>query len=191
MKHALAILPALLACAPPPAMANEDHEPMARALVAEALYGDLHRSMVLETISAQNETPIDTSAASILELERQWSRDRLEGGGTLLSSVDQSALSTYLRTLKAESDGLYTEILVTDALGFLVGQSDVATDYYQGDERKYLMTYPVGPGTVFVDLVEYDASVQRIQSQVSFTIVDPDNGESIGVATVGIDGDRL
>ena len=191
MKHALAILPVLLASVSMPAAANEDHVPMARALVAEALYGDIHRSVVLEAIAIQNENPMDTSAASILELERQWSRDRLEGGGTLLSSVDQSALSTYLRTLKAESDGLYTEILVTDARGFLVGQSDVATDYYQGDERKYLMTYPVGPGTVFVDLVEYDASVQRIQSQVSFPIVDPDSGEAIGVVTVGIDGDRL
>ena len=75
--------------------------------------------------------------------------------------------------------------------GFLVGQSDIATDYYQGDERKYLLTYPNGAGEVFVDLVEYDASVQAIQSQVSFTIVDPETDEPIGAATVGLNGNML
>ena len=190
--RSLAHLPLLLALAAPVAVAyDEDHAPMARALVAEALHGDLHRPLVLDAVAAQNAREMGTGGAAILELERQWSREKLEGGGPLLASVDQNALSTYLRTLKAESDGLYTEILVMDSRGFLVGQSDIATDYFQGDERKYLLTFPAGPKAVFVDLIEYDASVQAIQSQVSFTLSDPDTGEPVGVATVGINGTML
>jgi len=159
--------------------------------VAEGLYDDLHRDIVVAAIAGQNERQIDKSSAAILTVEQRWSQEKREGGGALLASVDQNALSTYLRTLKAEAEGLYTEILVMDKRGFLVGQSDIALDYYQGDERKYLLTFPIGAGEVFVDLVEYDASVQAIQSQVSFTIVDPETDEPIGAATVGLNGNML
>jgi len=174
-----------------PAVADEDYEPMARALVTEILYGDLHRPFVIEAIRAQNERDIDTDDAAIVEFEQQWYRESLDGYGPLISQVDQNSVSTYLRTLKAQSDALYTELLVMDKRGFLVAQSDIATDYFQGDERKFLLTFPRGAGEIFVDLVAYDASVQAIQSQVSFTIVDPDTGEPIGAATVGVNGDKL
>ncbi len=147
-----------------PAVADEDHAPMARAIVAETLYSDLHRDIVVAAIVEQNERQIEKSAAAILKIEQQWSQEKREGGGALLASVDQSTVSTYLRTLKAEAEGLYTEILLMDKHGFLVGQSD---------------------------LVEYDASVQAIQSQVSFTIVDPETDEPIGAATVGLNGNML
>lgn len=174
-----------------PAVADEDHEPMARELVAERLLPDMHRDIVIEALIEQNSREIESHDRAIIKLEGQWRSEKRDGGGPLIYSVDQSKTSTYLRTLKAESGGLYTELLVMDRRGFLIGQSDIASDYFQGDERKYLMTFPVGPGTVFVDLVEYDHSVQAIQSQVSFPILDPESGEPIGVATVGLNGSML
>jgi hypothetical protein len=46
---------------------------------------------------------------------------------------------------------MITEMFVMDAKGLNVGQSDVTSDYWQGDEAKWQKTYGAGPGVVFVD----------------------------------------
>jgi hypothetical protein len=78
-----------------------------------------------------------------------------------------------------------------DAKGLNVGQSDVTSDYWQGDEAKWQKTYGAGSGVVFVDGVEEDESTQALQSQASVTISDPETGEPIGAITVGINLDML
>jgi len=68
-----------------------------------------------------------------------------------------------------------------------VALSDVTSDYWQGDEAKWQMTYGEPAGTVHLGDVELDESTQTYQSQVSFPIFDPETGEGIGAVTVGVD----
>ena len=78
-----------------------------------------------------------------------------------------------------------------DAKGLNVGQSDVTSDYWQGDEDKWQRTYPVGPDALLIGEVEQDESTQRFQTQVSLSVVDPADGAVIGAVTVGIDVETL
>ena len=77
-----------------------------------------------------------------------------------------------------------------DAKGLNVGQSDVTSDYWQGDEAKFQKSFGAGAGAVFVDEAEKDESTQMLQSQASMTIVD-ETGAPIGAITVGINLDKL
>src|SRR3546814_1455058 len=76
-----------------------------------------------------------------------------------------------------------------DNRGLNVGQSDVTSDYWQGDEAKWQKSYQGGADAIFVDEVEMDESTQTFQSQVSMPIVDPATGEVIGAITVGVNVD--
>jgi hypothetical protein len=78
-----------------------------------------------------------------------------------------------------------------DNKGLNVGQSDVTSDYWQGDEAKWQKTYSVGPAAVFVDKIEQDESTQKFQTQVSISVVDPAGGAVIGAVTVGLDVEML
>ena len=78
-----------------------------------------------------------------------------------------------------------------DNKGLNVGQSDVTSDYWQGDEAKWKKTFLVGPNAVFIDKVEEDESTQQFQSQVSLSIVDPATNIVIGAITIGIDVEVL
>jgi hypothetical protein len=102
-----------------------------------------------------------------------------------------SAASKILKRLKAAHPDTVTEVLVMDNRGLNVGQSDVTSDYMQGDESKWQKTYAVGAGAIFIDEVEFDESTQKFQSQISATISDPATGEPIGAITVGLNIESL
>ena len=84
-----------------------------------------------------------------------------------------------------------TEIFVMDNKGLNVGQSDITSDFWQGDEAKWQKTFQAAPKTMFVDEVEMDDSTQRFQTQISIAITDPDTGENIGAVTIGVDAEGL
>ena len=109
----------------------------------------------------------------------------------MTKAVLGNELSAYLKKVKAESEGLYTEIFVMDNKGLNVGQSDVTSDYWQGDEAKWQKTYSVGPNTIHVGKVSTDESSQALKSQLSMTISDPATGKAIGAITVGVNVEML
>ena len=146
---------------------------------------------VVEAIKAQNAENASLAQGDIDALDQKW-RAGVDGGATaMIAEVLGNSLSGFLRDKQMASNGVITEIFVTDDKGLNVGQSDVTSDYWQGDEAKWQKTYGSGGEAVFVDGVEQDESTQMLQSQASFTIVDPETGQPIGAATVGINLDKL
>jgi hypothetical protein len=95
--------------------------------------------------------------------------------------------SKYLAGVQAESAGLFTEIFATDAMGLNAAQSTVTSDYWQGDEDKFTLSFGAGADAVALGEVEQDESTQTFQSQVSITITDPATGAPIGSITAGVD----
>ena len=77
-----------------------------------------------------------------------------------------------------------------DNKGLNVGQSDMTSDYMQGDEAKWQKTFSQGAGVMFIDEVEFDESSKAFQSQASVTIVD-ESGKPIGAITVGVNVEKL
>ena len=184
------IATALLVSASPLLAANEHVEPM-KQIGKTKVAAWLNNSAVVEAIKAQNAKNASLAQPDIDKLDKEWRAEVKSGGGKLTNSVLSNALSSYLKKVKADSHGLYTEIFVMDNKGLNVGQSDVTSDYWQGDEAKWQKTFKMGPQAVHVGGVKTDESTQTLQSQLSLPVVDPASGQVIGAVTVGVNVEQL
>ncbi|WP_417686478.1 hypothetical protein [Roseibium sp.] len=146
---------------------------------------------VIEAVKAQNGMTAGYDQAKIDELDKAWRAETEAADQPMIDQVLDNALSSYLAELQGNSDGLFTEIFVMDAKGLNVGQSDVTSDYWQGDEAKWKETYLVGKDAVHVGDLEEDESTQQLQSQVSVPVTDPQTGENIGAVTFGVNVESL
>jgi hypothetical protein len=146
---------------------------------------------VISAVKAQNEVTGSYDQAKIDELDGQWRTEADSIDQPLIDEVLDRPVSGYLADAQEASGGLFTEIFVMDAKGLNVGQSDVTSDYWQGDEAKWQETYPVGKGAVHISELEQDDSTQILQSQVSVPVIDPDTGAAIGAVTFGVNVNNL
>jgi len=146
---------------------------------------------VIQAVKAQNAKHAGLSQTDIDNMDKDWRAQTDASSKPMIDAVLANALSTFLRQQKDGSQGLVTEVFVMDNRGLNVGQSDVTSDYWQGDEAKWQKTFQAGANGLFIDEVEMDESTQTFQSQVSMSIVDPATGEVIGAITVGVNIDAL
>jgi hypothetical protein len=146
---------------------------------------------VIQAVKAQNAKHAGLSQTDIDNMDKDWRAQTDASSKPMIDAVLANALSNFLRQQKDASQGLVTEVFVMDNRGLNVGQSDVTSDYWQGDEAKWQKTFQAGANGLFIDEVEMDESTQTFQSQVSMSIVDPATGEVIGAITVGVNIDAL
>ncbi|MEK9743713.1 MAG: hypothetical protein VW493_07450 [Gammaproteobacteria bacterium] len=148
----------------------------------------LGASELIEAVVQQNIDHFGISEAEIYNLDQRWRKEKILGGGSLISSKMGNHLSAWLRGVKAASGGVITEIFVMDNVGLNVGQTNGTGDYMQGDEAKWQKTYLVGAHAVFIDDVEEEDGVKI--AQASLTIA-RSNGFRVGAVTIGIAVDSL
>lgn len=143
--------------------------------------------VIIATIKAQNEQSAAYDQGKIDQLDSQWRAEVGAASKPLIDATLASDASGALVQAQEQSGGLITEIFVMDAKGLNVAQSTVTSDYWQGDEDKFTLSFGAGPGAVNFGEIEQDESTQTFQSQVSVTIVDPADGTPIGAVTAGVD----
>ncbi|WP_417319101.1 PDC sensor domain-containing protein [Emcibacter sp.] len=170
------------------ATAQEDG---ARAHVKEKAMAWINNPTLISGIKAQNAQNASLGQADIDAKDQAWRAEVKNGGGAMTSAVLANDSSGYLKKIRDASQGLYTEIFAMDNKGLNVGQSDLTSDYWQGDEAKWQKTYQAGSGAIHVSEVEFDESSQTYQVQVSVAISDPDSGEVIGAITIGMNAEML
>jgi len=175
----------------PGAFAADDHVAAIRSEVVPQVRSWLEDPTVVSAIKSQNIQHAGLSQAEIENLDREWRSETSATNRKLIDSILSNQLSGFLSNVKKDARGVYTEIFVMDNKGLNVGQSDITSDYWQGDEDKWKKTYLAGPDAVFIDDVEFDESSQTFQSQLSLPIVDPDTGVTIGAVTVGVNVEML
>lgn len=141
---------------------------------------------VVNAINEQNRQNATLTVDEIEKLDGKWRDETRSASGPLIDKVLGNGLSKYLREIQTDGRGLYTEIFVMDNKGLNVGQSNLTSDYWQGDEAKWQKTYLAGRDSMLIDDVEFDESTQTFQSQLSLPIVDPATDEVIGAVTVGV-----
>ena len=151
----------------------------------------LHSAEVVDAIKAQNSRNQGLSQAQIDSLDKQWRAETKSSSRPLIDEIISNPLSQRLRGVKDGGGGLFTEIFVMDNKGLNVGQSDVTSDYWQGDEAKWQNTFAKGAGSVFIDEVEFDESTQQYQVQASIAVSDPASHEVIGAVTIGMNVEML
>lgn len=172
------------------ATANE-FAPVMEAHLKSTAIEWINNPTVINAIKAQNTKHASLSQSDIDNLDKQW-RAGVNGTGDtkLIDTTLSNELSNYLKGVKAEHEPLYTEIFVMDNKGLNVGQSDVTSDYWQGDEGKWKNTFLKGANAIDIGDLEEDESTGAFQSQLNAAIVDS-NGNVIGAVTIGISVDSL
>jgi hypothetical protein len=189
LKYTLAA--AVMALGVQASMASGEHIPAVTDYANANIKTWASDGAVIAAIKAQNAANAGLAQADIDALDQKW-RAGVDGGDTsLIDGVLSNSLSEFLRDKQMGSNGVITEIFVTDDKGLNVGQSDVTSDYWQGDEAKWQKTFGTGDAAaIFVDEAEKDESTQMLQSQVSMTIAD-ESGAPIGAITIGINLNAL
>ncbi|MEX0583626.1 MAG: hypothetical protein WD185_08160 [Sneathiella sp.] len=172
------------------AMAN-DYTVAIQNMVDSDVRSWAQSEQVVAAVKEQNKKSAGLSQGDIDSQDKQWREETKGGDQSMINAVLANSLSAYLKDVKEKSQGKYTEIFVMDMKGLNVGQSDMTSDYWQGDEAKWQKTYGAGPSAVLIDEVEFDDSSQTYQSQVSLAIVDPATNEPIGAVTVGVNVEAL
>ena len=138
---------------------------------------------------AQNDANAGLTEADIIALDNAWRAEVGAGDAPLINRVMSSPVSDQLRRNKEMAEGLITEVFVMDNRGLNVAQSDVTSDYWQGDEDKWRASFGAGAGAIHIGEVELDESTQTYQSQISIAI--SDDAGVIGAITFGINLEAL
>lgn len=87
------------------------------------------------------------------------------------------------------SQPYFIELFLMDNQGANVAMTSKTSDYWQGDEAKWQMSFKNGVGALHVGEVEFDESAQAYLVQVSVPVME--NGKAIGAITIGINLDEL
>jgi hypothetical protein len=144
----------------------------------------LFQEIVLLSVDNQNKKYAGMSQGAIDALDQQWKAETKAEDQPLISATLSNPLSSYLTRVQAHSKGLYTEMFVMDKNGLNVGQSNISSDFWQGDEAKFQKTFSVGPEVVFIDEPELDEELGLWLVQISFSIKDPKINAAMGAATI-------
>jgi hypothetical protein len=175
----------------PAPLAADEIEDQLRDLLEQELKSWISEPMIIAALKRQNQEHAGLDDGAIDAMDQDWRTQAKSGGGPLIDRLLDNDASGYLAERKEATDGLVTEVFVMDNRGLNVAQSDITSDYMQGDEAKWQKTYPMGPTAVFIDEVEFDDSTETFQCQVSATVADPATGEALGAVTFGINIDEL
>lgn len=173
-----------------PAFASE-FEPALRELAEKQVIQLANNPAIVAAIQARNTETGGMSEEAIIALDKKWRAEVGASDTPTISPVLGGDVAEILRSIRDESEGLFTEIFVMDMVGLNVAASDTTSDYWQGDEAKWQQTYGTGGGAVHISEVELDESTQSYQSQISVAIMDPETNAPIGAATFGVNVEFL
>ncbi len=154
-------------------------------IAKDTVFAKMGDKLVLNAITKQNKKHKFLSSASIINLDKQYKNELNSSNKPLINKILKNSLSLYLKKIKKESKEVIFEMFVSDNKGLIVAQSDVTSDYWQGDELKFINTFQQNESK-FIDEIKYDISTKKFQVQVSFLIQDPISRKNIGVLTVGL-----
>ena len=149
-----------------------------------------HHPFIIEALRKQNKENASLSFEHIVSLDNKWRANKAPGTNETLTLLLNNKTAGYLRGLQAASELTITEVFVVDNRGLNVAQSTPTSDFWQGDEDKWLYPFyydaKVDTGTPYeISDIEYDTSTGAIQVQASLPIKDPDTGDTIGTITFG------
>lgn len=133
--------------------------------------------LLIDAIRSQNAKKVPL--AEIQRLDKSWTDGKEE---KLIHNVTTGTCADHLRQIAAASG--YGEMMVMDDQGALVCANARTSDYWQGDEEKWIRAFNGGKGATFVDRPRLDESSKTNLAQISVPVMD--GGRAIGVITVGI-----
>ena len=149
-------------------------------------------TIVVDAVKEANRTATK-SLDEIIKLDKRWRAT--EGVDGWIGGFLNNPCAKYLKKAQKEQRKggrfLYSEIFVMDKQRNIVAESNKTSDYWQGDEAKFVKSFADGKGAIFIDKPSFDESTQTYLVQVSVPILDPYTGGAIGAMTVGVNLEAL
>lgn len=140
--------------------------------------------IIIEAVRAQNSSGL--SMESIQKKDSDWKKTA--GVVAYMQELIDSKCGQHLRSLQKNKSYL-SEIFVMDNQGANVAMSDKTSDYWQGDEEKFIECYKGGAGVLYISDVEFDESTQVYSVEVSVPVKDGD--KTIGAICFEVDVDAV
>ncbi|MBV1909811.1 MAG: PDC sensor domain-containing protein [Kangiellaceae bacterium] len=143
----------------------------------EKLVGDIaSNSSIIKYLSEHNANK--TSLADIMKKEDRWLVSK-----RLQEEVTNNKVAKQLSKILADPNYSIVEIIITDSLGGTVAASPAPSDYWQGDEEKFIQ--PVKQENIYISDSKWDESSEAY----SFFMAKPIyvDAELLGVMMVGVD----
>ncbi|MFD2205654.1 hypothetical protein [Kiloniella antarctica] len=134
------------------------------------------------------------AAAPTNEMEKRkqdvlWVKAQKQRGKTvLMEGILSNEISKKLAERRDFSEGNISEIFVFDPQGFILGLSQITSDYWQGDEEKYSRIFVEKLPMNFSNII-FDHSTRKFQVSITVPLHDPDTGRILAGITFGLDTD--
>lgn len=138
---------------------------------------------LVAAVKAQNAQNL--TLAQIMASDEAWVAG---GAGPLVQAVITGPCADKVRVMKT-ANAAYAEMFLMDNQGALVCAAEKPTDYYQGDEDKWKLSFNNGAGRTFIDAPRFDASANATLVQISVPV--REGSTTIGAMTVGVNTDNL
>lgn len=162
-------------------------EVLTRRLLAE-LRGLLNLQQALKS------GPKPSTLAEVLSIDSKWQALAPKAELPLASHIRNLPASQTLENWQRSYQGLVTEVMLVNSMGTIAAMSQLTSDYWQGDEPKFLevagselTTEPRDRNFLFVSPVRYDQSTTRFQISVSAPLFSGDDKAPNGVIVLGLD----
>ncbi|OGR11485.1 MAG: hypothetical protein A2097_04355 [Desulfobacula sp. GWF2_41_7] len=137
---------------------------------------------IVNSVKQQNE--LNMPLAEIKEIDQKWiSGINNDFALSLQENTAGCFLKDKLLANRIASD-LYVESFLCDQNGAVVGEYPKTTDYWQGDEDKFIKSYNDGAGRLFIGPLIFDDSTRTYSVQISIPVKDGER--TIGVLIVGL-----
>lgn len=145
-------------------------------------------SKLTEAILEQNRK--DMSLEEIKKIDGEWRA----GTSPLIEELQNNEAGNFLKNIVVQQSQTYSEVFLTDIKGANVAAYPATSDYWQGDEDKFIKAFNNGDGQIYVGNVEFDESTKSNTVQISVPMAYGD--QTIGVLIIGvkvsvIEADRL
>lgn len=160
--------------------ANESMNAATKELVLTALLPEFGNKIFVAGIEAQNAKKL--TMEKIQEIDKAWMEAEEEL--PIMKEMTTNAVAEEIKRI-AKANPKILEAFVMDNQGANVGQNEITSDYWQGDEAKWQNSFKNGEGGLDVGKVSFDKSANAQIQQVSLPVVN-DKGEVIGAVTWGL-----
>ncbi len=90
-------------------------------------------SNIINAVDAANQAHANLRKTEVRTLGKQWHEGLQGKSSDILNQVNSSGLSTELKTIQSQSNGLYQGLIVADAKGLVIGQTYNADHYSEAN----------------------------------------------------------
>ncbi len=156
---------------------------------AELIQEWVNEPVIVKAVEKQNAENL--SMQVITQRDTAWIAVSRRNGSpdSFMKSVFLQPAGAWLREQNRASAGRYTEAFLCDNKGANVAVSDYTSDYWQGDEGKWIKSFNDGSGEVIIGQGKWDKSSNTVQVQISVPVMS--GGKAIGVLVVGVQFKKL